>query len=655
MALKFELIRPDDLLHLQVEAHNLQVDFRERKKFYLVQQDREQPSYLVFTFPPQTIAETAFYEFSSTPPPAGQPNPDAGNTAADQDPKQPPGSVEASIARPSRLVFRLPPESDEARLPLTIEGLLDWAGLSLNVSEAAAIPAGQRSLPGGQPPDIKAPAALETAIELPYRLVISPNDAVTWQHALKPVSHNGRTELWHTRLALSADDLPLELDSDHKAPLRAIWSPDFDPFTPPKKADLDPHLGLSAMSPNDRHQLVILMAGYKGYRTRVFPQRRYIPLPVQAEMLMLSALGGWLRSRGAWDPPETGDPPFIIGPFDLGDILDPIFTQPGNFFPGRARLAPHLRALRDAEPSAVEERQTRAAASDDRSLSTDAAAAAANLNFAELADFDLVIRPPFPIFTPAEEILDLSEWVHVAAQGRDHYVRIVYEGNLYPFGHRAALIKVTERKFQEFGTNPVAYMIQRMFIVVREPEKDYTQIALQHSGRGMPLKRVRFTTRVTPDIAYPYDPDVQVPGSDGSFWVRVGAAAGGLEDFKFQLRGMDVRGEWADFTAALDFRALQRGSGAGGAARISRRRRPARLHGAQPESFLCRPGRRPGDRQHHPGYRGAVFRYPGLAGQAHFVRFQTPPVQGRRARPGGRKPARHRPAHHHPPVPGLSG
>src|SRR5205823_1485935 len=74
------------------------------------------------------------------------------------------------------------------------------------------------------------------------------------------------------------------------------------------------------------------------------------------------------------------------------------------------------------------------------------------------------------------ERLDLSEWVHIAAQGRDHYVRIVYEGHLYPFGHRAALIKITERKFRDAplpdgGSTPVAQMIQREYIVVREPEK----------------------------------------------------------------------------------------------------------------------------------------------------------------------------------------
>src|SRR5260370_30947958 len=91
-------------------------------------------------------------------------------------------------------------------------------------------------------------------------------------------------------------------------------------------------------------------------------------------------------------------------------------------------------------------------------------------------------RPTIPPIMPGIPIvgdrLDLSEWVHVAAQGRDHYVRIVYEGHLYPFGHRAALIKITERKFSdtalpEGGTTPVAHMIQREYIVVREPEKSY--------------------------------------------------------------------------------------------------------------------------------------------------------------------------------------
>jgi hypothetical protein len=44
-------------------------------------------------------------------------------------------------------------------------------------------------------------------------------------------------------------------------------------------------------------------------------------------------------------------------------------------------------------------------------------------------------------------MLSVEEWRHRGTMGRDHYVRVVYKGYLFPFGHRASLIKVTERKF----------------------------------------------------------------------------------------------------------------------------------------------------------------------------------------------------------------
>ena len=51
---------------------------------------------------------------------------------------------------------------------------------------------------------------------------------------------------------------------------------------------------------------------------------------------------------------------------------------------------------------------------------------------------------PGPAVAPENVVpLDLIEWDHLATQGRDHYVKIVYEGYLYPFGHRATLVKVT--------------------------------------------------------------------------------------------------------------------------------------------------------------------------------------------------------------------
>ena len=52
---------------------------------------------------------------------------------------------------------------------------------------------------------------------------------------------------------------------------------------------------------------------------------------------------------------------------------------------------------------------------------------------------------------------EVEEWRHRAAVGQDHYVRVVYKGYLFPFGHRASLIKVTERKFHRDVTGHPAF------------------------------------------------------------------------------------------------------------------------------------------------------------------------------------------------------
>src|SRR5215472_894948 len=121
--------------------------------------------------------------------------------------------------------------------------------------------------------------------------------------------------------------------------------------------------------------------------------------------------------------------------------------------------------------------------------------------------------------------LDLSQWTHIAAQGRDHYVRLVYEGKLKDLGHRASLVKVTERRFEQSPSGvPVAYLRQYMYIVVKEPEKYYPNEKLADEARGMPLRRVRLTTLVTPYIDYPYEKkpyDGRPAVTDRSFWVMV--------------------------------------------------------------------------------------------------------------------------------------
>jgi hypothetical protein len=381
-------------------------------------------------------------------------------------------------------------------------------------------------------PSIQPPAANETALELPYRLVISPNRDVVWEHRKTEFTSHGRTELWHTRLALKTNDGVVELSREQRAPLRAIWSPDYTPNKPPdpsatnKPETMDRDLWRTAMDANDRYQIVILTSAFRGYEVDVEitllgiaalgerfvtrPERipfnitvPYVPAPFEAEQLMLSALGGWLRSRGHWTPPRTAKP--ISRPrLDLDQIFKP-----------------RLEVLQPLD-------------------------AADNLA-ANVRD-EINIGPIFPgLFVREPEQLDLSEWVHVATQGRDHYVRIVYEGELWPFRHRAALIKVTERKFKETSGIVGAYQMQHMFIVVREPVKFFAK-----TDHGNLLKRVQLTTLVTPDIA---DPQV-LACAKRSFWVEVMTSNTTRALFMFHGVGTDVGGNQVDFTIPMIFVSL---------------------------------------------------------------------------------------------------
>ena len=193
MALKVDLIRPDDLLNLQIECRNLKLDTSDRANPVLIAEDATQVAYLIVQFPPQTIAEEAVYE----------PRKEAENdlerqkieTSEERERREKSGGLlqtietllnqkpaRARIAQPSRLVFRLLANSNP-RIPYTTEGLLDWSKLELSVSAIADIPATPTDQQRADAPTISPPKDIETAIELPYRLILSPNSRVVWTHA----------------------------------------------------------------------------------------------------------------------------------------------------------------------------------------------------------------------------------------------------------------------------------------------------------------------------------------------------------------------------------------------------------------------------------------------------------------------------------------
>jgi hypothetical protein len=168
--------------------------------------------------------------------------------------------------------------------------------------------------------------------------------------------------------------------------------------------------------------------------------------------------------------------------------------------------------------------------------------------------------------------VNIQHWSHRAALARDNYVRVVYGGFLFPFGHAASLVKVTERKFesQMDGKGRAAFLRQRFFIIVRETTVTYPGVNQAYAGRDFPFKQIDILTKVTPDLAKPgavpndrlpddfYDtgpaPGLELPYRE-AFWPSLGASVppGQSSDFLFHLVGVDGAGRRIPFSAPLLF------------------------------------------------------------------------------------------------------
>jgi hypothetical protein len=296
------------------------------------------------------------------------------------------------------------------------------------------------------------PSKKVTALELPYRLLLSPIMPARWLHADEPVERGGRVELWHTRLRTA----PTEAGPDGSGKVRAIWSPDYPLnaglFVEPPKPF---RMSLHAL---DRQWLVKLMAGFNEVTAT---GHAYHPRTGREHRLHLSALGGLLDVDGHWTSRPDG--------------------------------------------------------------------------------------------------VDLEQWRHLAGLGRDAYVRVVYVGALCPFGHAAALVKVTERKFESLGSGRVAVLRQRFFIVVRERVREYLGASHEFKGHNFPFTSVEILTRVTPNLIVPgvgpsalqatpsvYDSQI-VPQM--VFWPMVTAA----RDVSFEMAATDLSGRRVTFSMPLLF------------------------------------------------------------------------------------------------------
>ncbi len=145
---------------------------------------------------------------------------------------------------------------------------------------------------------------------------------------------------------------------------------------------------------------------------------------------------------------------------------------------------------------------------------------------------------------PSSLGLTVTEWKHLMTMGRDHFVRVVYKGFLFPFGHEASLVKISERKFQTAtdGVTRVAYLRTRMFVIVRQPTVTYAH-------NGFPLTEITLKPLITPYIDPPATGNEIVAGKlQDAFWIQAGG-----QDFQFHVAALDYAGRPVEFTAPLAF------------------------------------------------------------------------------------------------------
>lgn len=401
---------------------------------------------VVLHLPPQHVAEQAFVDHGDETP--------ASIGALE-------GPVGSRAAGPSRVAFEVP----AAELPVacTLPAILELLTRCTPAVVASATRGPDLSGIAGffagllyyfSPPELSAPGPSETAIELPFRLVLSPDEQAGFAHSAAPAAPPGtsRVELWHSRLGLAPGTEGGEADADRRG-VRAIWMRRGNglPWSPtaPKWPHTDDGahepFRLNTMSQRDRADIVHV-SGNRSYARQA--GRDFFASPVAVRRLALSSLGGWLHSRGDWEPPA--------------------------------------------------------------------------------------------------DTTSLLEWTHRATQGRDHFVRIVNAGFLFPFCHLAALVKITERKFVDIAGEP-PLLLQRRFIIVRQPVREYAPgAAPPGKWHTMPLRTLQVRTLVTPDLEIPTDTE-----PDPSHFLIT--PLGSSDPFRFKLTGTDVEGNALDLSSPLVF------------------------------------------------------------------------------------------------------
>jgi hypothetical protein len=499
------VVRPEDLLHLTFHFRNVAVESRGKHRV-LVPAGGRGPSLLVLELPSQHITELALFEGSKGLPVAsgrtGDPDEGRTDTPTLKPEEYPP--VRSLIGGPSRLVFELRSEDE---IEYTVEGLLEAA-------TRLALRVGSNARPRKETPHIQVAPWWIEEVHLTEAFFRTPRLRVDRTRAAADVTTAIRQLRTTGVLAhrIGPHDTAKALAASNHATLFGNLRPELvagpttgavlrvrpEPADPgdsltglelPWRLLVSPHGGAAwahSAVPVEHAGRVELWHSRMGLRTTgpdgpIVDERTSTGRTIRAV---------WTRDTEWWkfDTPEnlppvdgSGDEPWFRMALNANDRFN--FVHLTSDWRQTATLKNRRRV--DYEPDPVDV---------NRLMVTSLGGWLDSYGHWD-------IRP---------DELSVEEWRHRAAMGRDHKVRVVRAGFLFPFGHKASLVKLTERKI----ANGTAYLFQRMFIVVRETTRTYgQQLKVDDPAQSarkndridlqFPFKSVTFTTLVTPNLDEP--------------------------------------------------------------------------------------------------------------------------------------------------------
>ncbi|MGD9556020.1 MAG: hypothetical protein AB7V25_03275 [Mangrovibacterium sp.] len=513
-ALTIRFLRPEDMILLEFEFHNFNFTNRGQAPYLELDNNRKNGVVIIY-FTSQHTLEEAFFESNQIP-----------GTGTNTEVKLPAKHLRA---RRSRLVYELPAGHDG--FPVITEELLDWSKFKLVVHPRAWIKLPQvidvrkPSYTAGRPQTVKAPSGTrfmdtgskEYAVKMVQNSKVKADQRVVYDEAQL-------TRLFQPR-EMETLRPAFNLNAIKGISLKVAPIPDFN-----TSIEAPALMYISPNQINDfYHQRALQFRDTEERRIQkgevLSTQLRVLdPLATtkgQVAELWHTALGVRL---------QDGKTTRTLGNFKT---IRALWADEANEdYKVLANIGEPFMASLDASDRHILVHTTSNYSIDNYSPKP---VPVKNLMLTSLGAY-LDWHAFFDVPSPADNYLNIIEWEHLATLGRDHYVKVVREGYLFPFGHRAALVKVTERKFHKPTKSAVNR--QRMYIVVLEKEVLYSRTDPQNKFIRFPFQAVRVNINTTPDIDNPMDSKIiDVPPSGGALkMMAVRFGGGGNTSYNFYIQ-----------------------------------------------------------------------------------------------------------------------